>query len=62
MSATQVRCEMSSTCDQPVAYLDDSGFIYCEGHGLTRRQYRACRRLRPHELHRLEGGLAVERY
>jgi hypothetical protein len=53
---------MSSTCDQPVAYLDDSGFIYCEGHGLTRRQYRACRRLRPHELHRLEGGLAVERY
>lgn len=55
-------CDMEEACTAPVAMMDDKGFIYCAEHGLDRRWYRRCRKLRPHELRRIERGEQVTRY
>lgn len=57
-----LRCEWSEECADPVTHLDNKGFVYCTGHGLERRGRRPCRKLRPHELRRLERGEPVKRY
>ncbi len=54
-------CDMHA-CAEPVAMIDHSGFVYCAKHGLARRAWRPCRKLRQHELNRLARGEQVRRY
>lgn len=56
------RCDMTADCDRPITHLDQAGFVYCTQHGLQRRQYEPCRKLRAHELRRIERGEQVRRY
>lgn len=58
----QLRCDMELDCTQPVTYIDDDGFAYCTDHGLDRQQYQRCRKLRPHELRRLQRGEQLAAY
>jgi hypothetical protein len=55
-------CEMSADCKEPVTHIDNSGFIYCTAHGIARRDWKPCRKLRPHELNRIRRGQQVTRY
>lgn len=57
-----LRCEMTDKCTEPVTHIDDKGYIYCSHHGLYRRFYRRCRKLRPHEMRRLQRGELVKHY
>lgn len=60
---TSLHCDMTEDCPDPVTMIDDHGFIYCTDHGMDRRIWRyACRKLRPHELRRLERGEQVAHY
>ncbi len=59
---TALRCEMSKTCTESVAYLDERGYIYCTRHGVDRQSYMRCRKLRPHELRKLGRGEVLTRY
>jgi len=59
---TPLRCDMETDCEQPVGYIDDKGFAYCVEHGLERQQWRSCRKLRPHELRRLQRGEQLAAY
>jgi len=61
-ATTTLQCEMHATCTSPVTYLDAKGYIYCTDHGLARQTFTRCRKLRPHELRRLQEGQPVERY
>jgi hypothetical protein len=56
------RCDMVTGCEKPVTHLDTAGFVYCTTHGEQRRCYEPCRKLRPHELRRLERGEQITRY
>lgn len=56
------RCDMTSECERPVSHLDQDGFVYCAAHGLARRGWQPCRKLRPYELRRLERGETITRY
>jgi hypothetical protein len=55
-------CDMHADCDQPVAMLDQKGYVYCAVHGASRQTSQPCRKLRPHELNRLRRGELIERY
>jgi hypothetical protein len=55
-------CEWEDSCPDPVTHLDQSGFVYCTRHGLIRRSYRPCRKLRPHEVNRLRRGELLSKY
>lgn len=58
-------CDMETDCTEPVTMIDCKGFAYCTAHGLTRRDPywgNRCRKLRPHELRRLQSGRQVARY
>lgn len=55
-------CDMVKGCPAPVTHIDRDGYVYCTQHGQTRRQYKACRALRPHELRRLGRGETVTKY
>ncbi len=55
-------CDMKRECSDPITHLDTKGFIYCTNHGLQRRQHQPCRKLRPHELKRLQAGQAIQKY
>lgn len=55
-------CDMKTDCTEPVSHIDDKGFVYCEKHGLQRRGWRPCRKLRPHELRRLQAGKTLAHY
>lgn len=59
---TTPKCDMWLSCTEPVTHIDDKGFVYCTTHGLERRGWRPCRKLRPHELRRLERGEQVKSY
>lgn len=63
MPTTDIRCDMADDCMEDVTMLDDKGYVYCEAHGLERRDvgYRS-RKLRPHELNRLKRGDTLTRY
>ena len=51
-------CESSD-----ITHIDEKGYIYCRECGPIRQGgWHRCRKLRPHELRRLERGLQVERY
>lgn len=58
-----LKCDMTEDCAEPVTHIDPHGFIYCTEHGLSKRSYyHLCRKLRPHELRRLQRGEKVARY
>jgi hypothetical protein len=61
---TTLRCEYTADCPGAVTHIDNKGFIYCQRHGQIRRESRhgGCRKLRPHELRRLERGEKVKSY
>lgn len=59
----QVTCDMTDDCATAVSMLDEKGYVYCAEHGLARRDYGLrCRKLRPHELRRIERGEQIARY
>ena len=62
MKTEKLQCDMRKDCIEPVTHLDKSGFIYCTTHGVRRRTWMPCRKLRAHELRRLERGEAVQTY
>lgn len=43
-------------CAHPVTHVDEDGWLYCAAHGEQRKQHKRCRKLRPHELRKLERG------
>lgn len=53
---------MRAECESPVSMLDSAGFVYCESHGLDRRMYEPCRKLRGWELRKIQRGEALRRY
>jgi len=55
-------CDMRAGCEHDVTMLDQDGFVYCEAHGLARRRYQPCRKLRPAELHKLARGEQIRKY
>lgn len=57
-----LRCDMEDDCTKPVTHIDQKGYAYCEPHGIERRWYVPCRKLRPHELRKLQRGEALARY
>lgn len=57
-----LRCDMDLSCRADITHIDDNGFIYCTSHGIQRRDWRPCRKLRPHELARLRRGEVLARY
>ena len=57
-----LKCDMYEECLQPVTHIDANGFGYCHNHGVSRRHYKPCRKLRPWELRRLQRGEPLKRY
>lgn len=55
-------CDQREDCTAPVTHLDQNGFVYCTEHGIKRRDWKPCRKLRAHELRRLERGEVLTRY
>jgi hypothetical protein len=58
----QIQCDMDNDCTTPATMIDTAGFAYCEPHGMQRRQYEPCRKLRPYELRKLLRGEPLARY
>jgi hypothetical protein len=50
----RLTCDMERDCPAPVTHIDCKGFVYCTAHGLERRWTMRCRKLRAHEVRRLE--------
>jgi len=57
-----LQCDWGEDCHAEISHIDSNGFIYCTPHGVQRRDWRPCRKLRPHELARLRRGEQVTRY
>lgn len=55
-------CDMHKECASEVTMIDNSGWLYCTDHGLDRRSWKPCRKLRTHELNRLKRGEQIKRY
>lgn len=55
-------CQVHDDCTGSVTHIDQSGFLYCTSHGLQRRASQPCRKLRPHEITRLENGGQIAKY
>lgn len=62
MSANTPKCDMQADCIEPVTHIDQDGFAYCTDHGLARRAYQPCRKLRPAELAKLARGEQIAKY
>ena len=52
-------CDMEHGCMGEVTHIDNKGYVYCAAHGIERRGYRPCRKLRGTEKQRLETGTAI---
>jgi hypothetical protein len=57
-------CDKKKDCPEPVTHIDDRGFVYCAVHGpaMSDGYYRRCRKLRPHELNRINRGETIASY
>jgi hypothetical protein len=55
-------CDMVENCMAPVEMIDTAGYSYCAAHGLERRTYEPCRKLRMWEIRRLERGTPLNHY
>ena len=62
MKTKNLECEMTDECNATVTHIDKKGAIFCTTHGIARRSWKPCRKLRPHELHRLERDEPVKEY
>lgn len=60
--AKTLTCDMKEDCTEPVSMIDQKGYAYCESHGMDRRGWIPCRKLRGWELRRLESGRPLARY
>ena len=61
--ATLPPCDRMAGCTGgAVTHIDTAGFVYCTPCGQRRVMSEPCRKLRPHELRRLERGQPIERY
>lgn len=50
-------------CSGDVTHIDQKGYVYCTRHGLVRRNSRRpCRKLRLHELRKLQKGGILKHY
>lgn len=57
------RCDGAQDCLEQATMIDKHGWVYCTDHGMARRSYdQPCRKLRPHELRRLQRGEQVRSY
>lgn len=54
-------CDMGD-CNRMVTHIDEKGYVYCTDHGIERRSWKRCRKLRPHELRRLRRGEPLTHY
>lgn len=54
-----LKCDMVSTCLDPVTYVDNKGYVYCTLHGLDRLYMRPCRKLLKWERDKMEAGGAI---
>lgn len=61
-AAGVLRCDMKADCNELVTHIDDKGFVYCTAHGVRRRDWRPCRKLRSWEVNRLKADKALSRY
>ena len=59
---TILACDMTADCKEPVTHLDNKGYAYCTEHGIERRDWRPCRKLRPWEVRRLERDEPLNHY
>lgn len=55
-------CDMRRECAEPVAMIDGKGYVYCAGHGAARQMSQPCRKLRPHELRKINRGEPIAHY
>lgn len=56
-------CDWRSECADPIAYIDAKGYVYCASHGPCRQGCGIrCRKLRLHEIRRLQSGKPLARY
>ncbi len=55
-------CDMDEACLREVTHIDSNGFIYCTDHGIQRRGWQPCRKLRSHEVNGLKRGKPVSSY
>lgn len=51
-----LKCDMTLECVEPVTHIDEKGFVYCNHHGINRKNVRRCRKLAQWELRRLWRG------
>lgn len=57
-----LQCDMDHDCFEAVTHVDQKGYAYCTKHGLDRRYYQPCRKLRDWERRRLQRGEPLARY
>jgi len=57
-----ITCDMERDCTRPIAYIDVKGYIYCQKHGLQRKQAHRCRKLTTGELQAILNGEALVEY
>lgn len=57
-------CDMDVNCPYEPTMIGDGGYIYCAYHGPIRRSagWERVRKMRPHELRRIERGEQVKSY
>ena len=61
----KLQCEMEDECSNVVTHIEDKGYIYCAEHARERRMSGfggRCRKMRPHELRRVQAGLQIKKY
>lgn len=58
----QLICDGVERCHATVTHIDNKGYVYCTEHGLERRMYRPCRKLRAWEMNRLRKGEPLRKY
>jgi len=62
-TGTELRCDMAPGCAEPVTRVDSDGYVYCDRHGIARKDSgRNCRKLRPWELRRLQRRGTIKQY
>jgi hypothetical protein len=58
-----IQCDYEQACTDGAMYISSKGFAYCANHAPARNDpYVRCRKLRPHEMRRLERGETLARY
>lgn len=57
-----IKCDGKSDCPDGATYIDSRGWAYCARHAPGSGGGILCRKLRPHEVRRLERGEALAHY